>query len=214
MITIHGRETSSNVQAVMWTLAELELMHERLDVGGPFGGNDSAQFLAMNPMGLVPVFQEGELTLSESQAIIRYLGTKPNGASLWPRECEKRAVVDQWMEWAKVNVYPIFIYKVFWQLIRVGAKQRNHDLIAEGAGELKHLMQIADARLSKHKWLASDHFSLADISFGSNLYRYYELDFDRADTPALDAYYKRLCTRQAYQAHIMISFESMRVSDD
>ena len=43
MITIHGRDTSSNVQAVMWTLAELELMHERLDVGCPFGGNDSAR---------------------------------------------------------------------------------------------------------------------------------------------------------------------------
>ena len=40
MITIHGRRNSSNVMPVMWTLGELELAHQRLDVGGSFGGND------------------------------------------------------------------------------------------------------------------------------------------------------------------------------
>ena len=210
MITIHGRKTSSNVQAVMWLIAELGLDYDRLDIGGHFGGNDTAQFLAMNPMGQVPVLQEADLTLCESQAIIRYLAQKPEAASLWPDTPAKRAVIDQWMEWAKQAFYPVITYKVFWQLIRVSAAERNFDLIAEGEAELQKLMKIADAQIAKNGWLAGSEFSVADISFGTHLYRYFTADFKRGDFPALAAYYDRLCMRQTYQAHVMISYESLR----
>lgn len=210
MITIFGRKTSSNVQAVMWMIAELGLAHERLDFGGQFGGNDTADFLAMNPMGLVPVLQEADLTLWESQAIIRYLAQKPQATSLWPEAPESRAIIDQWMEWAKHNVYPVITYKVFWQLIRVTAAERNHELIAEGEAELKKLMAIAEAQIAKKGWLSGSEFSIADISFGTHLYRYFTADFARGDYPALAAYYDKLCQREAYQAHVMISYESLR----
>ena len=58
MIKVWGRSTSSNVQTVMWTLAELGLENERINVGGAFGGNDTADYLAMNPHGLIPVLQD------------------------------------------------------------------------------------------------------------------------------------------------------------
>ena len=58
MLTVHGRATSLNVQAVMWTIAELGLAHERRDVGLNFGGTDTPEYLAMNPNGLVPVLQD------------------------------------------------------------------------------------------------------------------------------------------------------------
>ncbi len=38
MLKIWGRKTSINVQKVMWVIGELGLAHERIDVGGPFGG--------------------------------------------------------------------------------------------------------------------------------------------------------------------------------
>ena len=75
-IQVWGRKTSSNVQTVMWAVAELGLEHERFDVGGAFGGTDTEEYLAMNPMGLVPAFKDGDLTLFESCAIVRYLGQK------------------------------------------------------------------------------------------------------------------------------------------
>jgi len=60
MIQVYGRDSSANVQAVMWCVAELGLEHERLDVGGSFGGTDTAEYRAMNPMGLVPVLKDGD----------------------------------------------------------------------------------------------------------------------------------------------------------
>ncbi|WP_136440939.1 glutathione S-transferase family protein [Pacificoceanicola onchidii] len=211
MLRIHGRATSSNVQAVMWLVGELGLPNERLDVGGAFGGNQTAEFLAMNPMGRVPVIEDEDVTLFESQAILRYLAARHGSEVLWPSDPVVRAPVDQWMEWAKVNLYPSLTYKVFWQLVRTSAAERDHDLLAEGAAELDQLMTIADAQIARHGWLAGAEMTLADIAFGTHLFRYFTVPFDRADLPALRAYYDRLCARPAYAEHAMVSFEALRV---
>lgn len=49
MLTLWGRKTSSNVQALMWCVAELDLDYQRIDIGHRYGGNDTPPFLAMNP---------------------------------------------------------------------------------------------------------------------------------------------------------------------
>ncbi len=54
MLKILGRNNSSNVQKVLWVCGELGLDYEREAVGGSFGGNARADYLAMNPNGLVP----------------------------------------------------------------------------------------------------------------------------------------------------------------
>ena len=127
MIRIHGRATSSNVQPVMWLSAELGLEVERLDVGGAFGGTDTADYLSMNPMGRIPVMQDGDLTLFESQAIMRYLGAQYGQDALWPATAAARAAPDMWMEWGKTSVGPEFNYKVFWQLVRTPATWRWYE---------------------------------------------------------------------------------------
>ena len=47
MLKIWGRKNSSNVQKVLWTCAELDISFERVDWGGPFGGNQDPTYLAM-----------------------------------------------------------------------------------------------------------------------------------------------------------------------
>ena len=195
----------------MWLLGELGLSYERLDVGGVFGGNREPEFLKMNPMGRVPVLEDGDVTLFESQAILRYLASRHRAEALWPGNAIMRAPIDQWMEWVKVNVVPVATYKVFWQLIRTAAVDRDYQTLKDGIESLKELMEIADAQIEKNGWLAGPEMTLADVSFGTQLYRYFEIDFERADLPSLRAYYKRLCTRPAYAEHVMVSFEPLRV---
>ncbi len=83
-LEIFGRNTSSNVQSVMWAVAELGLEHTRHDVGGAFGKTDTPEYRAMNPMGLVPAVKDGDLALFESSAIVRYLGAKYGDENFWP----------------------------------------------------------------------------------------------------------------------------------
>lgn len=212
MLEVLGRATSSNVQTVMWLAGELGLNADRQDYGGAFGGTDTPDYLAMNPMGRVPVMRDGDVTMFESQAILRYLAAKHGATELWPSDPVARAPVDQWMEWAKLNPTPVITYKVFWQLVRTSAADRDHALIAEGRQQLVSLLGIAERQIAAHGWLAADRMTLADISFGTHLYRYYSLDFERPDLPVLSEYYARLCTRPAYRQHAMVSFEPLRVS--
>src|SRR4029077_18788491 len=76
MIKIWGRNTSVNVQKVMWALGEVGVPHERIDVGGSSGKNTEPAYLAMNPNGLVPTLEEDGFLLWESNSIVRYLAAK------------------------------------------------------------------------------------------------------------------------------------------
>ena len=93
MIKIWGRNTSVNVQKVMWAVGELKLAHERIDVGGAFGKNREAAYLAMNPNGLVPTLEEDDFILWESNTIVRYLAAKYGAGTLEPRTTGRRVVV-------------------------------------------------------------------------------------------------------------------------
>ena len=77
MLTIWGRKTSSNVQALMWCVGELGLDYLRFDVGHRYGGTDSEAFYQLNPNRTVPVLQDDENPpLWETGAILRYLASR------------------------------------------------------------------------------------------------------------------------------------------
>lgn len=212
MLKIWGRATSSNVQTVMWTVAELGLAHERLDWGGAHGGNDDPAYRAMNPNGLVPTLQDGDTILWESPVIVRYLAAKYGDAQFWPTDPGARARLDMWAEWVKTSICPEIIYKVFWQLVRMPEGKRDQKLLQEGVVRLAELMPRLDARLAEGAYLGGDAPCFADMVAGHVLYRYYTLDFVRPETPNLDAYYARLSERPAYREHVMVSYESLRVT--
>lgn len=212
MITIYGRATSVNVQLVMWAVGELGLAHERLDVGGAFGGTGTAEFGAMNPMRLVPVLQDGDLTLFESAAILRYLGAAYGSEVFWPRDAKARAALDQWAEWGKLT-FAGAAAPVFMGLVRVPPSKQNPAALAPAVTELGRLARILDARIGAGPWLGGEGFSFADVAVGHYLHRYNTLPFDRPETPALDAYYARLQQRQAYRDHAMVSYDSLRAKD-
>src|SRR5690348_16344772 len=87
MLKIWGRNTSVNVQKVMWAIGELKIPHERIDVGGSFGKNREPAYLAMNPNGLVPTLEEDDgFLLWESNSIVRYLAAKHGAGTLEPRD--------------------------------------------------------------------------------------------------------------------------------
>jgi glutathione S-transferase len=210
MITVWGRATSSNVQIVVWALAELGLPFTRHDVGGKFGGTDTPEYGRMNPNRLVPVLQDGDLTLWESAAIVRYLGAKYGPADFWPADPAARAQIDKWAEWSKTSFGPILLTGLFWPLIGVPEGQRDLAGIKAASARIGNLARIIDDRLADGPYLGGDHPSFADTIFGTLLYRYFTLDFDRADTPNLRAYYDRLTQRPAYAEHVMISYDSLR----
>ncbi len=215
MLKVWGRRSSSNVQAVMWCLGELDLPCERIDAGFTYGMVDTPDYLSMNPNGTVPTLQDGgNPPLWESGAILRYLATRYAAGDFWPADPVARADVDRWAEWSKINVALNFTGPVFWRVVRTPPSKQDPAAIVEALRRLDKFLGIAEARLADHPYLAGEKFTLADIQFGHCLYRYFDIDIARSEHPHLRRYYDRLAARPAYRDHVMVSYEELRESDE
>jgi glutathione S-transferase len=203
---VWGRATSSNVMKVLWGLGELGLPFERIDVGGAFGKTDTPDYRAMNPTGLVPTLQEGDFTLWESNAIVRYLAQgHASGTALWPNEAHARANIDRWMD-AQQTLLNRPMAGVFWGLVRTPADKRDLTAVAAAIGEAARAWRMIDAELQRHDFIAGADFTLCDIPWGVHAHRWFGMDYlglTRPEMPALRAWYDRLCQRPAYQQHVL-----------
>lgn len=192
MLRIWGRLSSVNVQKVVWCADELGLAYERIDAGGRFGRNDTAEYLAMNPNGLVPVIEEDGFVLYESNAIVRYLAARH--ASLLPADPRARADVDRWMEWQSTSYTPAMT-AIFWQLVRTPVAQRDAAAIEASRAKSEKLSGILDAHLASRRYLAGDAFSAADIVVGCAAHRWLNLPMEREPRPNLERWYAELAAR-------------------
>ena len=212
MLRVWGRKTSSNVQALMWCIGELGLAYQRVDVGHVYGGNDTPEFLTMNPNGTVPVLKDGtHEPLWETGAILRYLCNRYGRDPFWPHDLEARTRVDVWAEWSKLNIALGFTAPVFWRVVRTAPDSRDEPAIRAAMATLAKKLDIAEARLATRTYLCGDAFTLADIQFGHILFRYFDIAIERPEQSALRRYYDRLTTRPAFREHVMVSYEELRV---
>lgn len=213
MLTIWGRKTSSNVQALMWCVSELGLAYWRHDLGHRFGGLDSESFLTLNPNGTIPVVQDDDdAPLWETGAILRYLAARYGSDQFWPADPVRRAEVDKWAEWAKLNVAMAFTVPVFWQVVRTTKTEQDAAKIEKAIQDLEAKLKIANAQLSDKTYIVGEHLTLADIQLGHILFRYYDIAIERAPLPNLRRYYNSLTERPAFQEHVMISYDELRIS--
>ena len=211
MLTIWGRKTSSNVQALMWCVGELGLAHHRRDLGHIYGGLETEAFGALNPNRTIPVLQDGDdPPLWETGAILRYLASRYGNDQFWPCDPVQRAMVDKWAEWAKINVAMAFTVPVFWRVVRTTAAARDHAAIETAVATLEQKMEIADTVLANRTYLAGSDLTLADIQLGHILYRYFDIDIPRVNFQHLRRYYDTLTLRPAFQDHVMIQYDDLR----
>ena len=95
-IEVVSRRNASNALPVMWAIGELEIPYVRHDIGGSFGGTDTADYLAMNPNGRIPTIRDGDFVLWESNAIVRYLCRRYDESNiLLPETDEGYVLVNQ-----------------------------------------------------------------------------------------------------------------------
>ncbi|HEX6144631.1 MAG TPA: glutathione S-transferase [Geminicoccaceae bacterium] len=200
---IWGRVSSINVQKVMWTVGELGLEHERIDAGGSFGRLDTPEFGTLNPNRKVPVLEDGEVVLWESNAIVRYLAARHATGSLWPEDPARRALSDRWMDWKTATLIPDMTV-VFWGLIRTPEAERDTAAIEAAAARMVPNWRILDAHLDGRPYVLEDALTIGDIAVGAAVHRYLNLPLARPALPAVEAYYERLKERPAYRDHVML----------
>ncbi len=201
MLKVWGRNTSSNVQKVMWAVNELNLDHERFDIGGSFGKNREPAYLSMNPNGLVPTLQDGDFILWESNAIVRYLAREYGGGKLEGADARMRARAGQWMDWQLSVVAPA-ITPAFWGLIRTPEDKRDPAVIAASQSKTTEAMKILESQLGKTPYVAGDEFTMGDIPLGVMTYRYWQLVPEHPEFPNLRRWYDLLQQRAPFRSQV------------
>ncbi len=201
MLKIWGRATSSNVQKVLWCCAELNLEFERVDVGGPFGGNRDPEYLALNPNGLVPTVRDGDLVMWESNTICRYLATTRNGEHLYPRDPAARTHVERWMDW-QLAVIGAPMGQLLFGLVRSTPETRDPAAIESARRRAASAWTVVDDEVKDRPYLAGDHLSLAEIVLGTQVYRWFAFPIERPELPNLRAWYDRMHQRPGFKKHI------------
>jgi glutathione S-transferase len=199
VLTIYGRTNSVNVQKVLWCLAELRLRYTRIDAGLTHGKNHEPWYLALNPNGKVPLLQDGEFTLWESNTIVRYLAGKHGLGALCPASLETRALAERWMDWQlSTLIRPVSI--VFQNLIRRPAAERDTAEIERNVDEANRAMAVLDAHLERQPYVAGAAFTMGDIPVGALAHRWLEIPgIERPVFPAVRAWRARLAERAGFR---------------
>ena len=203
MLRIWGRRNSINVQKVLWCCAELDVKYERVDAGMEHGVNNTPEYRALNPNGLVPTIDHDGFILWESHAIVRYLSGLYGLGTLWPGSPRAFAEADRWMEWYNTTLWSN-LRPVFWNLVRVAPEKRDMGLVNESIKRLAANFEIADAHLAKKRYFGGRDFTMGDIPLGVAAFRWFNLPIDRPAQPRIEGWYARLKERKPYQTHIMI----------
>lgn len=201
MLKVWARNNSSNAQKVMWAIGEIGIAYERIDIGMEFGGNDKPEYLALNPNGLIPTIEDGDLVLWESNSIIRYLANRYGAGSLEPSDAKTRALANQWMDW-QISVFQPVFTKTFWGLIRTPPEKREPTVISESKIKSVAAATILDAELSRHAYVAGDTFSMGDIPVGVFIYRFRQLVPERPPLQNLERWYASIEKRSAFNEHV------------
>lgn len=197
-----GKRTSINVRKVLWLCDELGLQPALEEWGSGHRDPQQPAFLALNPNGLVPVWQDEHGTLWESNTICRYLAAREGRGDLLPSDAQGRARVEQWMDWQAGELNNSWRY-VFMGLVRKSPTHADPELQARGWAEFNRHMAMLDAQLARTgAYVTGDRFTLADVVLGLSTHRWYSVPMaERPALPAVAAYYERLNERPGYRQH-------------
>jgi glutathione S-transferase len=197
-LRVWGHPRSINVQKVLWAIDELGLEYERIDAGSTFGRVKDADYLTLNPNGLIPTLEDGSAVLWESNAIVRYLYNKYGTHPALPSDLGVRGRADGWTDWYSstfwANVRPLVV-----QLLRTPKEQRDQRLIDASLKASAAAAELLDRELAKKAYVAGDHFTFGDIPVASAAQRWLNLPIERPQLPALEAWYARVKERPGFK---------------
>lgn len=202
MLKILGKASSINVRKVLWTCAEIGVTFEQIEYGsGTENSVNTTEFLALNPNGMVPVLQDENGTLWESNTICRYLAQRHHRVDLLSSDPMERAQVEKWMDWQATELNNAWRY-VFMAKVRQHQDYQNADNILASEQLWNQQMQIVERQLQRTKaYMAGDQFTLADIVIGVSINRWRCTPMQHDALPAIQDYFELLCQRPGFKTY-------------
>ena len=147
---------------VRWTLQELGLPFESITVNMIAGEHKSPEFLRVNPAGKLPVLFDGDLKLTESLAIVIYLGEKYIEKGFVPKDLGQRAEMNKWLLFAATE-----LEQPLWRIARntsVYPEDKRIPADVPRAGEdFASMAAVLEEHLKGRQFLVGNTVTIADF---------------------------------------------------
>jgi glutathione S-transferase len=199
-LVLHEYAASGNCYKVRLTAALVGARLERREYDIMKGETRTPHFLAnVNPNGRIPVLQDGDRFIPESNAQSYYLA---EGTSLIPTAPFDHADMLRWMFWEQYNHEPNIATLRFWM----------HEIGSANLDDLKRMqmpakrqagnaaLKLMDEHLASREWFIGDLLSLADICLFPYTQVAGEAEFDLGRYPNVVRWIERLKGQPRYVA--------------
>ncbi len=175
--TVNGSPNCRKVHAVINYLG-LEI--NIIELGLLSGDLEKAEFLALNPNGMVPVLEDGDLKLWESNAIAQYLATLAPTSTLYPDDPAIRADIHRWQNWEECHFNRACGTYLFENVLKSLLKMGEPDtaVLKEAEQNFNRFAKILEQQLEGRDFILGDEVTLADFSVGAMM-----IYADAADIP-------------------------------
>ncbi|WP_075257196.1 glutathione S-transferase family protein [Herbaspirillum camelliae] len=183
---IHHHPLSGHAHRVVLFASLLGLAAELVEVDLAAGAHKQPAFLALNPFGQVPVQEDGEVVIADSNAILVYLAKKAGRSDWLPEDAQGAAAVQRWLS---VAAGELAYGPAAARLVTVFGAAFNADEVIQRAHLLLGRME---QHLAKRDWFAVDHPTIADVAVYSYLARAPEGNVDLRGYPGVQGFLQRV----------------------
>ncbi len=196
MLRLYDYFDSGNGYKARLVLAQLAIPYRLIAVDIEKGESRTAEFLAMNPNGRIPLLVlENDACLAESNAILCYLA---EGTALMPEAALDRALVLQWLFFEQYSHEPNVATARYW--LRHGhLTPARAPLFAQKRLAGYAALALMERHLARHDFLVASRYSIADIALYAYTHVADQGGFDLGRFPAIGAWLERV---RAQPGHI------------
>jgi glutathione S-transferase len=195
MIRLYNYGPSGNGYKVALLLSQLGRPFETIEVDANAGGTRTPEFLALNPIGKIPVvvLDSGDV-LAESDAILWYFA---DGTPFLPEGALDRARVLQWMFFEQYSHEPYIAVARNW-LAHIGLDERRRRELPEKQERGYAALGVMERRLAEHPFLVADRYTIADIALYAYTHVAHEGGFELSRYPGIRAWLARVRGRPGH----------------
>ncbi len=163
---IFGNPMSTCTRRVLMTLAEKQATYDFVTLDFQKGEHKAPDNLARQPFGQIPSLTDGDFTLFESRAMMRYIDETIPGQALTPKDPKTRAHMEQWISVEADDYNPAIAAIVFQEVFsKMMGNAPDTAKVEEAKKKLAPVVAVLDKYLAKGPHFVGDQFTLADICY-------------------------------------------------
>ncbi|MBS4049508.1 MAG: glutathione S-transferase [Alphaproteobacteria bacterium] len=161
-LRLHSFPLSGHAHRARLMLALLGLKAEVVDLDLRGGAQKQPGFLGLNAFGQVPVLEDGETVIADSNAILVYLAGKYDRSGQWlPADPATAAQVQRWLS---VAAGQLLMGPARARMVKLFGSPFDHDACKQVAAQL---FEVMEQHLQGRDWLAASHATIADLALYS-----------------------------------------------